>query len=465
MIFKFTGVKAVLAGLFILITVVFAYFIPREQIYLVFGAYAALFAIYGLWLKRADLSLKELFAIGFLARFAILFCFPWLSDDYFRFIWDGILTATGNSPFEYVPSDMAYHGGKTLDPYLLENMNSPKYYSIYPALCQYIFSAAVSVFPNNYFANVVVLKLFMLAFEIGSFFSIVKLLDHFKMDRLKSMIYWLNPLVIIELVGNIHFEAGMIFFVLFALLLLVKNQWLFSALVLSLAVNVKLIPLIFLPFIFIRIGLIKGIIYSVICLAATALLFLPLMNQAIWVNIQESVRLYFLKFEFNASIYYIIRWVGYQVEGYNIIYTAGKWLSRISFFGIIGIALAEILRTSEKGNRLLSSAKNLWSGLQAKVDLNSFVVFLFALFFYHLVATIVHPWYVVPLVAFSLFTKYRFALLWSALIPLSYWAYGNADYQENHVLIAIEYLVVLGYLGWELWRALSRESRVQSREN
>jgi uncharacterized membrane protein len=64
-------------------------------------------------------------------------------------------------------------------------------------------------------------------------------------------IYALNPLVIIELTGNLHFEAVMIFFTLLSVWLLVTNKWILASLALTLAISAKLLPIIFLPLLFI----------------------------------------------------------------------------------------------------------------------------------------------------------------------------------------------------------------------
>ncbi|HYK75836.1 MAG TPA: hypothetical protein VEV16_02575 [Daejeonella sp.] len=62
----------------------------------------------------------------------------------------------------------------------------------------------------------------------------------------------------------------------------------------------------------------------------------------------------------------------------------------------------------------------------------------------------VHPWYLAALVALSPFVRYRFALIWTALAPLSYITYQTLPYQQNYWLIALEYLIVGFWMVFEM---------------
>ena len=66
-------------------------------------------------------------------------------------------------------------------------------------------------------------------------------------------------------------------------------------------------------------------------------------------------------------------------------------------------------------------------------------------------ATTIHPWYVAPLVAWSVFTPYRFPVLWSLLVMGSYAAYNKQPYTENNGILFIEYTLVGAYALWE-WK-------------
>jgi alpha-1,6-mannosyltransferase len=71
---------------------------------------------------------------------------------------------------------------------------------------------------------------------------------------------------------------------------------------------------------------------------------------------------------------------------------------------------------------------------------------------YFLLATTVHPWYITSLVLLSVITSYRYPVVWSVLIILSYAAYRTVPYSENLWLVAVEYIVVFGCIGYELVR-------------
>ena len=64
---------------------------------------------------------------------------------------------------------------------------------------------------------------------------------------------------------------------------------------------------------------------------------------------------------------------------------------------------------------------------------------------YLLFSTTVHPWYITTLVVLGLFTKFKYPVVWSLMVVLSYYAYGQIDFSENFGLIALEYIVVIGF--------------------
>ena len=76
---------------------------------------------------------------------------------------------------------------------------------------------------------------------------------------------------------------------------------------------------------------------------------------------------------------------------------------------------------------------------------------LVAIAVYLFCATTVHPWYTALPLMLCLFTNFRWPVLWTALITMTYINYSYVDYHENLLVVALEYGVVLLLIGLE-WR-------------
>ena len=135
---------------------------------------------------------------------------PNLSDDYLRFIWDGRLLAHGYNPYLYLPTQLvhtALGSSAGLTDSLFQGLNSPRYFTVYPPLNQAFFGLAAWLFPTNLLGTIISLRIPILLADLGSIYLLAKLLRRFGKNPNLSLLYGLNPLVILELTGNLHFEA------------------------------------------------------------------------------------------------------------------------------------------------------------------------------------------------------------------------------------------------------------------
>lgn len=421
----------------IALTVGLGFFVQQSDFIPIIYQYGIFFSLYILVFKYSNKRSEITFFIGVsvLLRFLLLFALPNLSDDVYRFIWDGRLLINGHNPFSFLPSYYIENNLEVtgINEVLFNKLNSPEYFTIYPPIAQGIFAFACWLFPNSILGSAITMKVFLFLCEVGSLFFIKKLLAHFQLPAKNILLYALNPLIIIELSGNLHFEAAMIFFLLGAVFFLVKNKMKLSAFSMALSITSKLLPLMFLPFLIKRLGWKKSIQYFIIVGVVVVLLFAPLLSGEFLNNFGASLDLYFRKFEFNASIYYAIRWIGYQVVGYNWIQIVGPALAVIVLLGILAIAF------SEKSFN--------WNTLFEKM--------LFAICLYLAFATIVHPWYVSLPIMLCLFTRFRFPILWSGLIFLTYINYSYEEYFENLWMVSMEYIIIFSFLTYELTKAHS----------
>ncbi|MCO6499424.1 MAG: mannosyltransferase [Vicingus serpentipes] len=425
--------KYILAVILAAIYVCFGYFLDRTDftsLVILFGS-AFVFYFYLVFtthdVEETDFLLWV--SMGFRAIFII--AIPCLSDDFYRFLWDGKLFVHGYNPYLFIPSeiihtDMGSSAGLTQE--LYKGLNSPNYYSVYPPINQLLFSLGGFFSKYGMLAGIIALRVPILIAEFFTIKYIRRLLEMLKLPQSNVLWYALNPLVIVELSGNLHYEGMMMLCIVIAIYWLMRHKWAGAAIWWAMAISIKLIPLLFLPLLLPRIGIVKSVWFYIITGLALLFTFLPFLDEQLIYHITSSIDLYFRTFEFNASIYYIIRWLGFKSVGYNIIQTAGPILSIITFMLIMGVSFYK---------------NDSWLVVLKKM--------LFAYTIYLLMATTVCPWYMVSLIALSVFIpEYKYAILWSALIVLSYAVYRTSEYQENYLLIWVEYLFIIGWLFYEL---------------
>lgn len=429
----------ILTLLSLLLYLSFGYFTQRTGFYIVFVQYVLLFACFlGLYkLEKDNLSFLKL--ISFTFRLLLLFSIPNLSNDFYRFIWDGRMIWAGYNPYLSLPevwiatqpdvianAEALYQG--------MGSMNGSNY-TCYPPINQFGFLIPAILFSKHILGSTVIMRILIILADFGTLWYGEKILARLNLSASSIYLYILNPFIILELTGNLHFEGVMIFFLLGSVYYLTVRYWKCSAMFLAMSVCVKAIPLLFLPLFFRQLSFKQFVYFGLITMGTVAMLFAPFISKALINNFMQSINLYFQNFEFNASIYYIIREIGYQNVGYNIIQTVGK-VTPLVIITVVGIL------------SLLKHNKNI------KFFLHSL---LFSISFYYFLSTTVHPWYIALPLIISVFTPhFKYPLVWSFMMILSYSAYITPEYHENLWLVALEYLMVYGVMIWD-FKTLKKE--------
>lgn len=401
------------------------------------GAYGFCFGVYALVLKTATtpFQLKWYLVLGIALRVLLLFSSPNLSDDVYRYLWDGQLCLNGLNPFVYTPTDYLQDPPlpSGLSEELYQKLNSPDYHSVYPPLAQALFMLGIALSPGDWTGSILVMKLVLLLAELGTLLLLSRLLEAYQLPRVNLLFYALNPLILLELMGNVHLEALMIFFTLLALYCMQKGKATLASLAWSGAIAAKLLPLMFIPLLLRRWGWPQASKRYLAWIAgALFVLFLPLLNWKFLKGLVLSLDLYFQHFEFNASVYYLLRWVFWVLTGYNPIWVLGPILGLITLYGIVKLAKMEQDLSWQK--------------------LPSLMLLVFSLYLFN--ATIIHPWYLALPIALAGLTPFRFPILWSGLAILSYSHYQGGNYQENYLLITLEYCVLACFLYLERGKIL-----------
>ncbi|HUH47411.1 MAG TPA: glycosyltransferase 87 family protein [Arenibacter sp.] len=419
----------------------FGYDLARTDFFKLITLYLALFFLCYKLIQFEKWNFKFLLIAGMLFRSVLFFTEPNLSQDFYRFIWDGQLICHGINPYLHLPKDLILDIHRTI-PNALELYNgmgelSASHYSNYPPLNQLIFALAALLTGNSTFGSIMVMRIIIILADLGVFYFGRKLLSG--SNRPPHLIFWyfLNPLVILELTGNLHFEGVMLFLFIGALYLLFQKKQSLAAVVYALSISIKLVPLIFLPLFLGYFGFRRSIPFYGIIGSVCLLLLLPFYAPEFIANYSRTIGLWFSNFEFNASLYNLVKHIGVQwnAKPWELIKTYGKITPWII---ISAVALIAFIRDNKKMDPLITSM--LW-----------------ILSLYYFLSATVHPWYVIFLILLCLFTEFRFPLVWSLTIILSYSAYSNEGFKENNLLLFIEYIAVYGFMIYEIVRLQNKK--------
>lgn len=412
----------------------FGYLYNRSDVLALFGCYTILFIVSYFLISKYKENTKLLVALGIIFRLVFLFAIPNLSQDFYRFIWDGKLLLEGFNVYLFTPASFIDAGQYPIAQaqVLYDGMGplSAGNHTNYPPINQLCFLVASWFFCDSILGSVVVMRLMVILADMGIVWFGIKLLKELNIATYRMFYYFLNPFIIIELTGNLHFEAVMLFFLVLSLYLIQKNRWQLAACMLAFSVSIKLLPLIFLPLFYKKLGLKNWVLFCVIVLGVVVVTFAPFFSMEFVHHYTDTVALWFRKFEFNASVYYILRSIGYAFSGYNEIAIIGKVLSvSVLLFVLVSATLKRNVRTI---------------GLMHTM--------LFVMAFYFFTTTTVHSWYLATPLVLSVFTNYKFTVVWSFTIFLSYFSYSTTIYQENTWLLLVEYSAVYAVFFYEVYR-------------
>jgi hypothetical protein len=364
---------------------------------------------------------------------------PTLSDDIYRYLWDGRVARAGINPFAHAPDDPAL---AALRDDAWERINHKTVPTIYPPLLQVVFRAGVTIAPS-----VLGFKALMLLFEIGVAGMVWKLVRLSGGGASDLLVYAWNPLVIVEVAGSGHNDVVAVLLLLAALAWILQERPALSTAALGAGVLAKLAPLLVLPT-FVRRTRPSRLLLLPLVLAAGYLpfgvagagLFRGLGeyahrwegNDFLFRGLLESVRWLDPTEALDSFITWLRSWLG-GVLPLDPLYgfTHPQAFSRLlAFGGMVAVAVYVTFKPWAPPRELL-------------------VAFAAAL----LLSPVLHPWYLLWIAPLLALDPSRGLLLWTGLVMLSY-AFpapaGDAPYAGP--LLYLEYVPVLGLLAIEAVR-------------
>ncbi len=358
---------------------------------------AAIFAIVG-------------FAVLF--RATLFFSAPSLSDDIYRYVWDGMLVNRGVNPYQYAP------GAPELSPLrdaLHERINHKDIGTPYGPVLMGIFAAAQTIAHSVY-----AMKIPFLVFDILVILLLLRLLDVTGQPRSQALIYAWNPLAVVEVAGSGHNDTAAIFLLLGAIYLLMRGRGRLGAFGFATAIATKYFALLFLPAMWKRLGRAKWLILPL----GLALFFSPFFR-ALDSHL-ASVLTVGAHWRFNDSLFALLNFV-----------TNSPVVTR-TIAAVIFAAVA--IAVYRSGAPVLKGA--LWL-IGAALLLTSTL----------------YPWYLLWLLPFLCFYPQRAWILFTGLIMLSYQVLirytAEGVWEESlwvKLLIYVPFFAVLSADAWHGYR-------------
>ncbi|MEP7358062.1 MAG: glycosyltransferase 87 family protein, partial [Anaerolineales bacterium] len=184
-----------------------------------------------------------IFGFGILFRLVLLPTTPTLSDDMYRYVWDGRVQASGLSPYRYPPNALELAPQRAGGYAIWRHINRVDAVTIYPPGAQLTFAALWRLVGDNLTAFKTT---FVLAELLGGvlLLALLRALDQ-PLERI--LIYLWSPLLVFEVAHAGHVDGLMLPLLILAFYARAKERPWLLGLALGAATLVKLFPLLLVP--------------------------------------------------------------------------------------------------------------------------------------------------------------------------------------------------------------------------
>lgn len=340
-------------------------------------------------LRGGGRLLGLIWAAGLVFRLTVFPLDPGLSEDLYRYRWQGKLQAAGGNPYTETPEDPRWQELRDATWPRVNRKNLP---SVYGPVLEHLYNGyyrlATWVEPDES-RQAWLFKIPFALLELGVAAVLSRLLAAMSLPRHWLLIYLWSPLVVVEYWAQGHNDPLAILLVLLALLAALKNRWHWAFAALTAATLSKFWPAVLFPFF-----LLQRVEGRWSFRWKSALVSLPIAVAVSWPYLR--------------GIYNVTE----LLEGF-----AGGWRNNDSLYAIVYWAAEEDFeRGAMMVTRLLAAALILLWSLQLPLVKAAKWAVVLLLFF----SANCFPWYLGWMIPFLAIYPNAALLLWTALVALAY---------------------------------------------
>jgi hypothetical protein len=392
--------------------------------YLLLAVAATLLLYVGAWLLRRrgiEPSTRVIMTVALLLRLLMLPMLPSLSDDAYRYLWDGRLLLHGVSPYLHIPADSSlapFHDG------LFRLQGYPTTNTIYPPGAQLLFAGSMAfgeAVGGGWPVGYIVYKLFLIGVEMGALWLLLRTLGRLRLPLSGAILYAWHPLVVIELAGQGHTDAFWVLGLAIALHGYVMGTSGGGIGGVAFGGALRLYPFALIPLWWRFIGR-RRMLIGLAASLPVLLLFVAMLDPRAIENYTTVLGRFTNYYEFNGGFYYAVKGIldHYHIKPSNVIAGAiGTGTQLALLLAVLLWPLRDRTARSLALRALLLTSATIVLG--AKVHVWYFVA----------------PLFLLPLVPGSALSR---AWRWAALVaPFTYLIYAVDPPRERMEIVAIEW--------------------------
>lgn len=188
--------------------------------------FLSIFGLYLMILKRRNMfkNIKQILIFVTIVSSIYILMLPWTSSDIFYYMGVGELDGVYHQNPYYVTMEEYYGQNKeNIDDEILEqganNFWAPTTV-VYGPIAQLIFKTCSMMSFKNINVSILVYKILNIIVHIFNCYFIYKLTHR----KLFSLLYGLNPYILLEFIGQVHNDVILVFFVSLSLYFLIKKK-------------------------------------------------------------------------------------------------------------------------------------------------------------------------------------------------------------------------------------------------
>jgi len=236
-----------------------------------------------------------------LFRITLLFSPPTLSDDIYRYVWDGRMQQMGINPYVHAPDSPALASFRDI---FHASINNRHISTIYPPLTQMAFWLTDRIWHSPY-----AMKIFFTLCDIGVVGVVLGMLRRRGLPLTRALIYAWNPLVLVEAAGSGHSDPLAVGLMLAALLALLHGHPVGAPILLALSFTAKFFSVVLLPAFYRHTHRIRSLLWFPVVIV---LCYLPYADAGD--RLFHGLLVYGDKWRFNDSVFTVLLYMTGSLE-------------------------------------------------------------------------------------------------------------------------------------------------------